>query len=164
MSDIKHSPINQKHLQWQFANDPLIVAVAAETGCTSIDKAEDLPESLRYLKDQLPGILFQHHPLGGAPVVPQFRPDTPVDGGPKYIFPKNSGSVISITPTMQSRLDEDVTKSSRVLIVEGTKQMLFAAAYAPTTASWWESKVVPDGATTVRHSAFSTVSRMAATW
>jgi len=131
MSDIQHSPINLKHLRWQFADDPLIAAVAIETGCASIDRAEDLPESLRYLKDQLPGILFRHHPLGGAPVVPQFRPDSPVDDGPKYVFPKNSGSVISITPTMQSRLDADVTKSSRVLIVEGTKQMLFAAAYAP---------------------------------
>lgn len=122
---------HQRHIESQFANDPAIVAVAIETGCVSVDSPEQLPESLRHLSSSLPGLLFWHHPLGGGDPVPQFRPDTPAEGVSKYVFPKDSGTVISITPSMQNRLSADSTRSSKILIVEGTKQAIFAATYAP---------------------------------
>jgi len=134
MSEIVPAPIHQSHITSQFAADPSIVKTAIETGCVSVDSVEQLPESLRYLSANLPGVLFWHHPLGGGEPVPQFRPNTPANNGPKYIFPKDSGTVISITPSMQSRLDADVSRSSKILIVEGTKQNIFAATYAPDDA------------------------------
>jgi hypothetical protein len=134
--DIISDQINATHAKRQFADDPTVIATAVENGCVSITKAEQLPESLRWDKDELPGLLFWHHPLGGGDPIPQFRPDKPADPDVKYRFPKKadgdaSGTAISIVPSMQTRLDEDEAKSCRVLITEGTKQHLFAAAYAP---------------------------------
>ncbi|NNN10182.1 MAG: hypothetical protein HKL85_13450 [Acidimicrobiaceae bacterium] len=114
--------INPEHAKTQFANDLKVIAAAEAQGCVSIDSIDDLPEALRYLEKMLPGLLFQHHPPEGE-VIPQFRPDNP-KAGPKYIFPKGSGSVLSINPTMT--IDRPT-----VAIVEGTKQAIFAAAYAP---------------------------------
>ncbi len=131
MPEIAPAPLHQRHIESQFANDSAIVAVAIETGCVSVDSPEQLPESLRYLSSSLPGLLFWHHPLGGGDPVPQFRPDTPAEGVSKYVFPKDSGTVISITPSMQNRLGADSARSSKILIVEGTKQAIFAATYAP---------------------------------
>ena len=72
-----------------------------------------------------PGLLFWHTAPSGKKT-PQYRPDNPKDGH-KYIFPKNSGSVLSVNPTMTA-------ERPIVVIVEGTKQMIFAAAYAPDDA------------------------------
>lgn len=133
--EIVPTQIKQCHVDSQFAADLAIVETAAETGSCSVDSPEQLPGSL--LDPRIgsfvrpPGLLFWHQPLGGGECVPQFRPDNPTEGSPKYIFPKDSGSVISITPTMKRRLDEDGARESLILIVEGTKQALFAATYAP---------------------------------
>jgi hypothetical protein len=131
VSEIAPAPLHQRHVDSQFANDPAIAAIAIEAGCVSVDSPEQLPKSLRHHAPSLPGMLFWHHPLGGGEPVPQYRPDSPTDDSPKYSFPKDSGSVISITPAMQRRLDEDGARESQILIVEGTKQNIFAATYAP---------------------------------
>jgi hypothetical protein len=134
MPEIVPAQLHQRHVESQFANDPAIVETAAETGCVSVDSPEQLPESLRDPRIASfvnpPGLLFWHQPLGGGDPVPQFRPDRPVDDGPKYVFPYDV-SCISITPSMQRRLDNDASRSNEILIVEGTKQNLFAATYAP---------------------------------
>src|SRR5665213_3431861 len=95
---MKPAQLHQRHIDSQFADDPVIVETAVETGCVSIDSPEQLPKSLQYLLASVPGLLFQHHPLGGGEPVPQFRPDVPSDDNHKYIFPNVVGSVISITP------------------------------------------------------------------
>ena len=131
MSDIGSTQIQKRHAERQFAGDSTVIDMAISAGCTSVDKATELPDPIRYLKDQLPGLLFWHQPLGGGDKVPQFRPDTHIVDGPKYIFPRDVGTVISITPMMLDRLESDEAMACRVLIIEGTKQALFAAAYAP---------------------------------
>lgn len=113
--------INQSHSK-QFADDQRVIDIALEQECSSVTKVDELPEPLKYLKDLLPGILFWHHSPDGTKV-PQFRPDNP-KGGPKYIFPRDSGSVLSLNAS--ASLDKSI-----VAIVEGTKQMIFATAYAP---------------------------------
>jgi len=106
---------------------PAEVAVAA--GARSISTVADLPEPLRWCKTT-PGLLFHAHPLDGPPV-PQYRPDKPVEDADgkvrKYLFPKGAGSVLNIVPTMRPR----VSTASKVVIVEGTKQVLAAVAAAP---------------------------------
>jgi len=124
----KPTTIAPRHAESQFAGDPDIVATAMSMGVTTVESASEIPESLRWVAGGTPGLLFWHHPLGGGAAVPQLRPDVP--DGPKYVFAKNSGSVISIAPKMQERLDADVARACRVLILEGTKQMIFGASYA----------------------------------
>ncbi|HVB00135.1 MAG TPA: DUF3854 domain-containing protein [Acidimicrobiales bacterium] len=131
MSEITPIQLHAHHITSQFADDPLVTATAVEVGCTSVDSPDQLPESLRKYRSAPPGLLFWHHPLGGGEATPQLRPDKPDEDAPKYIFPDDAGSVISITPSMQSRLDGDTTRADKVLIVEGTKQAIFATAYAP---------------------------------
>lgn len=131
MPEISPAQLQPRHIESQFAADPAVAETAIESGCTSVDSPDQLPESLRKYRRALPGLLFWHHPLGGGEATPQLRPDKPDEDAPKYIFPDDAGSVISITPSMQRRLDADVTRSNKVLIVEGTKQNIFAAAYAP---------------------------------
>ena len=128
MTNTSEQPtINQNHAEGQFAGDPDIIATAISMGVRSVERPEDIPESLRWVAGGTPGILFWHTPLGGGAPVPQIRPDTP--DGPKYVMPKDSGSVISIAPDMQERLDADVDKKCRVLILEGTKQSIFGATF-----------------------------------
>ena len=91
MSEIAPALIHQRHVESQFADDPAIAAIAIESGCVSVDSPEQLPRSLRHHAPSLPGMLFQHHPLGGGDPVPQYRPDSPTDESPKYSFPKDSG-------------------------------------------------------------------------
>jgi hypothetical protein len=123
--------IHDRHQASQFAGDPAIVATAIEVGIRSVNRVNELPPTLRRWKDQLPGLLFWHHQLGGDSV-PQFRPDTPNDVKRKYLFPTDIEAVISIVPAMQARLVVDATScAKRILIVEGTKQNLFASTYAP---------------------------------
>ncbi len=110
------------HAERQFGDDPTIVSTALAQGCESVSTVDELPDPLKYLEKMLPGILFWHHSPDGQ-AVPQFRPDNPKDG-PKYIFPKGVGSVLSIHPSM-------TTDRPTVAIIEGTKQTIFASAYAP---------------------------------
>lgn len=131
MPDISSLQIHRRHIEGQFADDPAIVETATQAGCISVDDPDQLPKSLRHHHNELPGLLFIHNPLGGGEPVPQFRPDSPAEDGTKYSFPAGAGSVISIAPSMQRRLDSDVSRNAQVLIVEGTKQNLFAATYAP---------------------------------
>lgn len=118
-----NTSINPTHAKTQFADDLRVIAAAEVQGCISVDKVDGFPESLKYLDKMLPGLLFWHHSPDGEKI-PQYRPDNPGKDKPKYIFPKGSGSVLSVNPTMT--LDRPI-----VAIVEGTKQSLFAAAYAP---------------------------------
>ena len=126
---ITPSIISARHTESQFANDPLIVAVALASGVVSVESPQDIPKSLRWVPSGTPGLLFWHQPLDGFEPVPQLRPDVP--DGNKYVFPKGSGSFISINEPMQERLSADTGRTNRILIVEGTKQMIFAATYAP---------------------------------
>lgn len=102
---------------------PLEVALAA--GVRSITDADQLPPELAARADQLPGLLFWLSSLGGAEPIPQLRPDDPSDG--KYLCPAGSGAVIS-----DLRQSPELTATApRALLVEGTKQGLAAAAWAP---------------------------------
>lgn len=121
---MKNQPsITVEHQKSQFADDPLIVTTAITQGVTSVSTVDELPESLKHLEPMLPGILFMHHPPDGDPV-PQFRPDCPKNDSAKYLFPKGGSSVLSL------KLNATFDKP-RVAIVEGTKQAIFAATFAP---------------------------------
>ena len=114
--------INQIHSDKQFADDPAIIAAVVARACASIDSDDDLRETLKHLDKMLPGLPLQHYSPDGE-LIPPFRPDNP-KGGPKCFFLKDSGSVLSINPTVS-------LNQSTVVIVEGAKQMIFASAYAP---------------------------------
>ena len=108
----------QSERVYENPRNPHVVTLATEMGCMSVSEADQLPDSLAYLAYRLPGLVFWHFPLGGGDPVPQLRPDDPIPDKPKYIFPKGSGSVISISPKMRIRLDEDTDRIKRVLVVE----------------------------------------------
>jgi hypothetical protein len=124
MTKPPNTSISARHADWQFVDDPLIIQTALECGVETVTVEAELPESLRYLKESLPGLLFWHQPVGGGDPVPQFRPDVAVNletgKEMKYIFPTGSGSVLSITPNMQARLESDQARACSILIVETT--------------------------------------------
>lgn len=104
-------------------------AITAElielSGAYSIDKTTDLPAGFSwYGEAALPAIAFLwRSPSLDEPVV-QLRPDTPVvidDEDRKYLLAKGAPSVLDAI-----RPEGDI-----VLLVEGTKQHLAAASYAP---------------------------------
>lgn len=118
-------------------DDPAVIAVAQEAGVRSVSDVSELPESMAYLADTLPGIIFPHNPLDGGDPSYQLRPDVPhrIDpesGKPhKYIFRPDEPPVLSVHPRMKDRFDDDTGSEMTAVIVEGTKQYLVAVAYAP---------------------------------
>jgi P4 family phage/plasmid primase-like protien len=105
------------------------VALAERLGVYTATTVDQLPVELRsgLAAECLPGIVFPWASPDGATKCPQLRPDTPpvdADGEPrKYLFPAGARPVLSPV-----RPDPDAV---RVLITEGTKQSIVAAAYAP---------------------------------
>jgi hypothetical protein len=69
--------INAKHAKEHFADDPKIIETALSCGARSIYLESELPQSLRHLRDELPGLLIWNYPLGGGEPVPSFWPDNP---------------------------------------------------------------------------------------
>jgi hypothetical protein len=87
----------------------------------SVITAKELPaDADRWWKDKLPAILFRYSHNGRT--VSQLAPDDRTDG-PKYLFPENSDPPLNCM--------RDPGGHSPILIVEGTKQHLAAASYAP---------------------------------
>ena len=139
MPDTTPSTISPAHAKRRFADDPEVLKVALRAGVTSVASPDDIPEALAWVPQGAPGLLFWHHPLGGGDPVPQLRPDSPValknptnpkDKPPKYIFPRGSGSVVSVHPDMKNRIAADAKRDLPLVIVEGTCQYLWAVAYA----------------------------------
>lgn len=101
--------------------------LARELGVRSVQAVDDLPEEWRAgIGRHLPGIVFPFTSHDGRQCV-QLRPDTPPsrpDGDKmKYVFQADAASVL-----WQVRESPD---ADRVLLVEGSKQCLVAALYAP---------------------------------
>lgn len=99
--------------------------VALAAGVYSIERAEDVPDAFRrYGARVMPSLAF---PYGE---VVQLRPDEPVvlDGKPcKYLWP--SGTPLEIATRRAG--------SGPVMLVEGTKQALCAASWAPDDFEVW---------------------------
>lgn len=103
------------------------LTLATELGVYSAASVDDLPDDWRQgIGRHLPGIVFPWTSHDGRVCV-QLRPDAPPiddDGEPKkYVFPKGVAPVL-----WQVR---SAPGSTKVLIVEGSKQCLVAARYAP---------------------------------
>lgn len=101
--------------------------VAADAGIRSATTVDELPEWARSWGEQaVPAIVFPWRSPSGE-VVEQVRPDTPV-GEQKYLWPKGQSSLLNAARPVTDEHDT-------VLIVEGTKQTLAAAAYAPANCA-----------------------------
>jgi hypothetical protein len=104
-------------------------ATAAAAGLRSAETVTDLPEDLAYLADKdgvFPALLFPWREPDGT-LRTQIKPAAPVKNAAgkfaKYMFGK--GNHAQLTQVRTS------TEATRVLIVEGSKQSLAAASYAP---------------------------------
>lgn len=119
----------------------------ARLGIRSVSSPEELPEAFAFYGEAaVPAILFQLPTFGGEPRL-QLRPDRPIvdklGQEAKYVFPAGSHSALMVL-----RWRED---AGRVLIVEGTKQALAAASWAPEDVNvvgmagcWgWSTEGVP---------------------
>lgn len=73
------------------------------------------------------GILFCHVGYGGR-VLEQRRPDHPSPDGPKYLTASGEPLLLPVPPGMRDRAADP---SASLVIVEGTKQHLAAASWAP---------------------------------
>lgn len=106
------------------------IAEALKYGVRSVRHPDHVPEEISRKWVKSPGLLFEWR--DGDRTVTQFRPDIPVmDKGPdgketphKYIFPGGCG-------TFLGHLRAPENDSDPVLFVEGTKQGLCAAVWAP---------------------------------
>ncbi|WP_447947957.1 hypothetical protein [Microbacterium maritypicum] len=86
------------------------------------------------------GLLFPHTVLHGDQVaptpLPQYRPDadSPTflaqEKPAKYLFPKDSGTVLSIGLNARKRLEDGTVR--RIALVEGTKQAIAADIWMPS--------------------------------
>jgi hypothetical protein len=104
-------------------------AVAAAIGVRTATAAADLPEDLAYLAEKegvFPALLFPWREPDGT-LRTQIKPAAPVVNAAgkhaKYLF--GQGNHAQLTAVRTS------TEATRVLIVEGSKQSLAAASYAP---------------------------------
>jgi P4 family phage/plasmid primase-like protien len=108
-----------------LAQSGIAAQFATDIGVRSAQTDADLPEALRAQPNAAtPGVLFPwNSPSQG--LVHQLRPDEPVTDGNgrpvKYVFPHGVGSVLNALRT----------EGSTMLLVEGTKQALVTAQYAP---------------------------------
>lgn len=112
---------------------------AVRYGVQAVAHPDHVPEEIdRYWvigDERGPGMLFHWRDLGRTVV--QFRPDTPVTDGEgkehKYVLPSGCG-------TFLSHFREPATDNDPYLFVEGTKQGIAAAVWAPQT---WGVVAVP---------------------
>lgn len=121
-------PLSEGHVR-VLEESAITPATAARIGVRTAATAADLPDDLAYLGDKpdvFPALLFPWREPDGT-LRTQIKPATPVVNGEgklaKYLFGK--GNHAQLTEVLA---DPDAT---RVLIVEGSKQSLAAASYAP---------------------------------
>lgn len=138
---------------------PQQVKMLAEGGISPTAAYERGVLSLRVAKEQLKanwpelawaatdegdsGLIFEHTILLGArptpTPLPQYRPDADSPTmranpkAPKYVFPKGSGTNLSIGLNARKRLADGTAR--RILLVEGTKQSISADIWAPEDAA-----------------------------
>jgi putative DNA primase/helicase len=94
--------------------------ILEQAGVLSVEQASDLPDNVDdYWKNRLPALLYPWSMNGHSTW--QLAPDDR-SNGPKYVFPEGS------EPTLNQFRDRG---DGPVLLVEGTKQHLSAASYAP---------------------------------
>lgn len=127
-----------EHLAWLSEKCAIGQDVIEATGAYSALQASDLPASLEYRKDELPGVVFALNRVDGSTVY-QFRPDRPADPEKKYGQEPGSGSVVCMHPWMNERLDAAMDEHANggpkphMVAVEGTKQYLTFVENAPET-------------------------------
>lgn len=135
MTDWEGLPLDARHVELLRDQAGITAEVAAARRLRSAHDLPDLPEWARdrpWARDALPALIFPWTAADGR-VVEQIRPDTPLvwdtedEGSPqvhKYLWPSGVGSILNeVVPA-----GPDTTT---VLIVEGTKQALAAASWAP---------------------------------
>ncbi|MBH1932786.1 hypothetical protein I5Q34_00490 [Streptomyces sp. AV19] len=118
--------ITKEHAQL-LADAAITPQAAKAAGIYSIKTTEELPpEFADYGTEAVPALLFPiwKPPDSDKEPVPQLRPDKPLRSGAKYVFPTGQGPGIG-------ELRAPDGKGRPVLIVEGTKQALAAASWAP---------------------------------
>lgn len=117
--------ISESHRK--LLTDSAVPLATAETaGVFTASVAADLPDELSHLADLLPAMIFRHESPTGI-VRFQSRPDNPAEGAGKYMQAPGSGSLLSVHPDQRIKLG----LAKKLMIVEGTKQALAAAAWAP---------------------------------
>lgn len=99
---------------------------------TDADRPDDAPHYWTARAGYLPGLLFPVvSPTPGTARQWQLKPDTPVvldDGEPrKYVFPKGFQPVLNAVRV--------VANARKIMLVEGTHQVLAASIYAPPDVS-----------------------------
>ena len=126
LSDWEHLPLLPHHVAKLRDEAGIAAAVAKDKGLRSAATVEELPEwAQSWGEAALPAIIFPWYTVGGD-VIEQVRPDSPIvyNGDEyKYLWPKGVGAILNAL-----RHDEH---AETVLIVEGTKQGLAAASWAP---------------------------------
>ena len=121
---INTSAISPEHVTY-LASQAIDIETAVAAGVRTVTAINDLPKDLRWVSDQLPGLLFIHTDHADN-TIPQFRSDNPSEEMGKYLQPTGSGTVLSIHPGRRHLVGNAV----KILIVEGTKQALAAASVA----------------------------------
>jgi len=139
-------PLTPEHVE-KLKAAAITASIAKEKGLRSITSVDQLPEWAAWAaEDAVPSIVFPWITIDGQ-VTEQLRPDAEFERNGdtyKYLFPKGAGAVLNAL-----RIVED---SERVLIVEGTKQGLAAASWAPDDLTIvgvggcrnWSAEGIPD--------------------
>jgi hypothetical protein len=127
MTTWEELPLTPEHAAWLDAH-AITPDVAGSAELRSITSTDELPAGCRWAGERgVPGVIIPwRSPLGA--VEEQLHPDNPiiVEGEPrpyKYVWPQGRDLILN-----QVRAEDG---STRVLLVEGTKQPLAAASYAP---------------------------------
>lgn len=147
MTSWSELPLTEEHAAYLRDLAAITPEVAHAAGIRSASTVAELPEWAQFWGERaVPAIVFPWRTIHGE-VIEQVRPDAEFehDGQRyKYLFPKGSGAVLNAL-----RHDPD---ADRVLIVEGTKQGLAAASWAPEGVAVygvggcrnWSSDGIPD--------------------
>jgi len=121
-------PLTTEHAAYLETQAAITPETAERVGIRSITSVEDLPTGLRVWGERaIPSIAFTWRSADGR-VVEQLKPDVKFtiegeDRERKYLWPAGQAPIVNCT-----RAD---AKATQVLLVEGTKQSLAAASYAP---------------------------------
>jgi P4 family phage/plasmid primase-like protien len=121
-------PISPGHVEYLRDQAGISADIAQRAGIRSAVLPAGLPEwaqDRHWAEQAVPAIIFPWHSPDGR-VVEQIRPDIPLtwDGeNHKYLWPTGAGAILNQVV--------DDGEGGTVLIVEGTKQALAAASWAP---------------------------------
>jgi hypothetical protein len=147
MTSWSELPLTEEHAAYLREQAAITADIAGSHGIRSATSVDDLPEWAQSWGAQaVPAIVFPWKTIYDE-VIEQVRPDTEVvynGEAYKYLFPKGAGAVLNAL-----RHDKD---AERILIVEGTKQGLAAASWAPEGVAVygvggcrnWSSDGIPD--------------------